>query len=300
MKFATALVGGEQKLIVFLTDRRVLNLTDYAANAGGAELPAAVCADMLSMIETEGAYDQAIRAACAAPDGKFVLDVSEVKLLAPIPMPRKNLIVVGKNYRSPLTPPSAEPPFPRFSTKPWTAITGPDMPMLADFSQSDQIDYEGELAVIVGKKCKNVQPEDAMDCVFGYSIINDGSARDIQDRHAFPYKGKAMDTLNPFGPCIVTTDEIPDYRKLHIQTEVNGELRQSGSCSDMIFDIPMILYYLSYGTTLHPGDIICTGTPMGIGKHFDPPKYLRDGDVVKITIDGIGTLTNYAKDERNV
>ncbi|MGH8957821.1 MAG: fumarylacetoacetate hydrolase family protein [Acidimicrobiia bacterium] len=224
--------------------------------------------------------------------------LSNATLLAPL-HPRKNVFAIGKNYiehvrELPGADAKAEPPpnYPIVFSKPPTAVIGPGQSIDTSNDPSSTTDYEGELAVVIGKSGKRIRPEDALSHVFGYTIVNDVTARDLQKRHGQWLTGKGPDTFCPMGPCIVTTDEVGDVRQLAIRTSVNGEIRQSGSLSDLIFDIPTLIATLSSVMTLESGDVIATGTPPGVGVGFDPPRYLRPGDVVEIRIDPIGTLTN--------
>jgi 2-keto-4-pentenoate hydratase/2-oxohepta-3-ene-1,7-dioic acid hydratase in catechol pathway len=185
---------------------------------------------------------------------------------------------------------------PVFFTKPRTAVIGPgaDIPIFSKVSTS--IDYEVELALVIGKAGRDIAPANAFDHILGYTIINDISARDIQRRHGGQYfKGKGLDGSCPMGPHIVTADEIAYPQSLLIRQSVNGERRQDGTTSDMIFDIPTLIASLSEGLTLEPGDIIATGTPSGVGYAMTPPQYLRDGDMVECEIEGIGKLSNRCK-----
>jgi 2-keto-4-pentenoate hydratase/2-oxohepta-3-ene-1,7-dioic acid hydratase in catechol pathway len=159
----------------------------------------------------------------------------------------------------------------------------------------DSLDYECELGVIIGKDAKNVKTEDAAEYIFGYTIVNDVSARNLQTRHKQWYFGKSLDGFTPIGPCIVTADEIPFPPKLKITATVNGELRQDSATDLLITGIPEIIAELSSGMTLLPGTIIATGTPSGVGMGFDPPKFLKSGDVVECAVEGIGTLRNIVR-----
>ncbi len=302
IKLATAQRNGQQRLVL-LRQTDAIDLAEAIQEQPVEGLTAECCKDMLSFIE---AGDKAVKAlrAYEYQGTAAVYPLEELKLLAPIPHPRKNIISVGRNYAqhmnevektdNPAIAPSIRerPKRPAFLSQPWTTITGPDSAIEVDFSLDDQIDYEGELAVILGKKGKNIPVEKAMDYVFGYSIMNDASSRAIQFLHNLPFKGKSLDTFMPFGPCIVLRDDIADIDSLRIVTKVNGEIRQNGTCDDMIFKIPELIYYLSMGMTVHPGEIISTGTPSGVAIGFNPPKYLKDGDVVSICIEQIGTLEN--------
>lgn len=226
---------------------------------------------------------------------EFEFTISEVQFLAPIPRPSKNIFCVGKNYSAHAIEMGSEKDIPEhimlFSKAP-TTVTGQEHVVLNHKTVTDSLDYEGELAVIIGKKGKGVKKEDAMDYVFGYTIVNDITARDLQERHKQFLLGKSLDTSCPMGPYIVHKSLIANPGMLNIETKVNGEVRQSANTEQFIFDIPTIISVISRGTTLEPGDIIATGTPAGVGKGFKPPRYLQPGDVVEVTIEGIGSLRN--------
>jgi 2-keto-4-pentenoate hydratase/2-oxohepta-3-ene-1,7-dioic acid hydratase in catechol pathway len=170
-------------------------------------------------------------------------------------------------------------------------VIGPDEPIRYPTGVSEQLDYEAELAVIVGKGGRGISKANALSHVWGYTIINDVTARDIQGRHKQWFLGKSMDTFAPMGPWAVTADEV-DLATAGIRCWVNGELRQDAKIADLIFDIPTLIETLSAGITLLPGDIIATGTPAGVGIGFKPPKFLKKGDVVAMEVDGIGRLSN--------
>ena len=235
-------------------------------------------------------------------EGKRTGIIDEIKvplekrqLLAPIPRTRKNIFCVGKNYREHVKEMGPSDPIPEhvmIFTKPPTSIIGTDAAIPLHANVTDALDYEGELAIVIGKKGKEIPPEESLDYVFGYTILNDISARDLQKRHKQFFLGKSLDGSCPLGPWIVDKTEITDPHALRIETRVNGELRQNGHTSEMIFSIPEIIATLSRGMTLEPGDIIATGTPAGVGKGFNPPKYLQSGDIIEITIEKIGTLRN--------
>lgn len=234
----------------------------------------------------------------SALEGTIRVPLSDATLLAPL-RPRKNIFAIGKNYiehvrELPGADTNAEPPpeYPIVFSKPPTSVIGPGQVIDSSNDPTSTTDYEGELAVVIGKTGRRIRTEDAMGHVFGYTILNDVTARALQARHGQWLTGKGPDTFCPMGPCILTADEVPDVRKLTIRTSVNGEARQSGCLADLIFDIPSLITTLSSVMTLETGDVIATGTPPGVGIAFDPPRYLSPGDVVEITIDPIGTLTN--------
>lgn len=229
------------------------------------------------------------------------IPLAELSLLAPI-IPRKNIIAVGRNYRDHAAEFTASgfdasekqviPEHPVIFTKSTTSVIGPDDPIVLANDPSGTTDYEGELAVVIGRTTRNASEADAIDCVFGWTIVNDVTARDLQKRHVQWFVGKSPDTFCPMGPWIVTRDELPDIEQSWLRTHVNGELRQETPISALIFGVSNLIATLSEVMTLEPGDVIATGTGVGVGIGFDPPRYLQAGDVVEVSIDGIGTLRN--------
>ncbi len=228
--------------------------------------------------------------------------LAEVSLCAPIPRPRRNIFCVGKNYydhahefaNSGFDSSAAQGAVPKapiiFSKVP-ESVVGPGAAIRIDPTVSTSVDYEVELAVIVGKAGRNIAKADAMAHVWGYTIVNDVTARDLQGLHSQWLIGKSQDTFCPMGPWAVTTDGL-DLADTSVKCWVNGELRQESNTGLLIFDVPTIIAALSNGITLLPGDVIATGTPAGVGLGFKPPKFLRDGDVVRQEIAGIGVLEN--------
>lgn len=225
---------------------------------------------------------------------QFKYAFTEIEWLSPIPRTPKNVLCVGKNYAEHAAEMGADAPPEKLMifTKSPTAIAADEQELPAYTELTDSLDYEGELAVVVSKKGRNIPKQLAYDHVFGYTIANDITARDIQAAHKQFFLGKSLDGSCPMGPYIVTKDEIPDAHNLSIVTKVNDEVRQNGNTSDMIFKIDELIAELSKYVTLEPGDVILTGTPAGVGKGFNPPKFLKAGDTVKISIEGIGTLVN--------
>ena len=229
------------------------------------------------------------------------LAVSDVHLEAPMPIPRRNIWCVGRNYHEHAKELSTSvfkdsntntQAWPIVFTKVPECVVGPfDAVHLPGAEVSEQIDYEAELAVIIGKGGKNITAADAMQHVFGYTIVNDVTARDVQMRHQQWDMGKSFDTFCPMGPWMVTADEL-DGTHTRVRCVVNGEPRQDGPTENMIFDIPTLIETISRGITLFPGDIIATGTPAGVGMGLKPPRYLKTGDVVRVEIDGIGHIEN--------
>ena len=230
------------------------------------------------------------------------IPLDEVMLLAPVPRPLRNIFCVGKNYRdhareftsSGFDSSANKGTIPKapivFSKVPETVI-GPGDPIKVDNTVSTEIDYEVELAVIIGKSGRNISREDAVSHVWGYTIINDVTARNLQGLHSQWLIGKSQDTFCPMGPWAVTTDEI-DLNDTYIRCWVNGELRQDSNTNLLIFDVPMIISAISNGIMLNCGDVIATGTPAGVGIGFKPPKFLKPGDKTRLEIQGIGVLEN--------
>ena len=266
--------------------------------AGG--LPAGVT-DMQGIIANGAPALAAIRAALAHPAPAALLPLEQVTLMAPIPRPHRNLFCVGRNYmdhvaegdRTRGITESELPKHPQFFTKaPDTVIApGAAIPDHTATGVTKWLDYEAELTLIIGKPGANISKEDALSHVFGWTIGNDVTGRDLQRRHGQWFKGKSLDRSCPLGPWIVPADEL-DASDLAIQLWVNGEQRQSSRTSKMIFDVKEIIHQLSLGFTLLPGDVILTGTPEGVGYAMQPPQVLKDGDVVDIEIEGIGRLSN--------
>ncbi|MBT8334839.1 MAG: fumarylacetoacetate hydrolase family protein [Desulfobacterales bacterium] len=238
----------------------------------------------------------------AAQTGERIA-LSEIKILAPFPRPRRNIICVGKNYfehskefeKSGFDSTSGGqtiPDAPVIFTKAPTSVTGPGESIPASSDPSHSTDYEGELAVVIGRTGRNVSKDEAFNYVCGYTVINDVTARNLQQLHKQWFLGKSLDGFCPMGPCFVTSDEIEDVTSLNVSTWVNGELRQKACVKDLIFNIPTIIETVSSLLTIIPGDIIATGTPAGVGIGFTPPKFLQPGDKVVIEIDHIGVLEN--------
>ena len=262
---------------------------------GSGVLPLPV-PDMNTLIETMTLTD--LRSAVTAAERGSALALSDVELLAPIPRPRQDVLCLGMNYRA------HEEESARYNADAFTKET----PAAVYFSKrvseagkpggviprhaglTDRLDYEAELAVVLGRTARDVKAADAADCIFGYTVLNDVSARDLQTGHKQWYFGKSLDGATPMGPVLVTADEIAYPPALEITCRVNGELRQQSNTALLITSIGQILEELTAGMTLLPGTIIATGTPAGVGMGFDPPKFLQSGDVVECAIEGIGTL----------
>lgn len=233
-------------------------------------------------------------------DIKGAATIAEVKILAPIPVPRQDVICLGMNYMDHAKESASfkdeafggKHPFAVYFSKRVNFSTGDREGIPSHQDLVDSLDYEVELAVIIGKDAYQVAKEDVKKYLFGYTIINDVSARNVQTNHNQWYFGKSLDGFLPMGPCITTIDSVPYPPKLKIQSKVNGELRQDGNTGDMIFDIDHIVSELSQGMLLKAGTIISTGTPAGVGMGFHPPKFLSIGDEVECIIEGIGSIKN--------
>ncbi len=288
-KLATFSDAKGPRLGAVLEDGRILDL----AAAGG--LPA----DMLALIEAGPGALAAARALAAAPPPAAVLPAGSYKLLAPIPRPRRNVFCVGRNYmdhvaegdRTRGITQSELPKYPQFFTKAPDTVIGPDDLVPAHTGVTEWLDYEVELACIIGREGANISREDALSHVFGWSIGNDVTGRELQRRYGQWFKGKSLDRSCPLGPWIVPAEEL-DALNTGIRCFVNGEKRQDSHTSKMIFDVREIIHQLSIGFTLRPGDVIITGTPEGVGYAMQPPRTLKPGDVIRCEIDGIGSLTN--------
>lgn len=285
MKFVNYAAEGKSQLGV-LQDNLVIpingNIQDIIA--GGAEALAAISDSVENGI------------AVARP-------LAEFKLLAPIERPARNIFCVGKNYFDHAIEfhssgfdasagKDAQPEFPIIFTKASTTVAAPLSVIPGHLDPTESVDYEGELAVVIGKGGRSISKAEAMDHVFGYTVVNDVTSRTLQARHRQWFLGKNLDGFCPMGPTLVTADEVPDVGALQLVTEVNGEVRQNASVSQLIFDIPTIIETISATMTLEPGDIIATGTCAGVGIGFDPPRFLKAGDAVTVTIEPIGALYN--------
>jgi 2-keto-4-pentenoate hydratase/2-oxohepta-3-ene-1,7-dioic acid hydratase in catechol pathway len=253
--------------------------------------------DMLSVVQSGGVRSLPAQA----------VELSSVEVLAPIPRPPRNIFCVGKNYRahakeftrsgfdsSAKNDGDAVPSAPILFSKVPECVIAHETPIRYPTGVSEMLDYEAELAVVIGRGGRGIRKAAAYEHVFGYTIVNDVTARDLQSRHKQWLVGKSLDGFCPMGPWLVTADAI-DPGSLSVRCWVNDELRQDASTADMIFDIPTLIETLSAGITLYPGDIIATGTPAGVGIGFDPPRYLRQGDRVSIEIAGLGRLSNMVR-----
>lgn len=281
------------KLATFVRDG-----VDYPGVVVGDRIVPTGDLSLLALIEGgRPALDRVRELAVAAgSSGGFALD--EVSLRAPIPKPPRNVFCVGRNYKLHIEEgarargvPVDYPKVPEFFTKATHTVCGPgDAVRLPTVTQ--KLDYEVELAFVIGKAGRDIKAADAADYILGYTVLNDVTARDLQRGHGQWFKGKSLDTTCPIGPWIVTADEFDIAADHRIWLSVNGEVRQDSLTTDMVFDCATILESLSAGLTVEPGDIITTGTPSGVGLGLDPQIWLKDGDVMQAGIDGIGTITN--------
>lgn len=299
MRLATLSIDGKAAAAVQLANGAWL---DIAQASAGRPDQALASGSLQRLIEGGPAAITALTAMVAQADAGQHADatVSDATLMAPIPVPLKNIFCVGRNYMEHIAEGEKAQNIkvgvtehPVFFTKPPTAIVPPEGDILVFPAVSEAVDYEVELALVIGKTGRNITKENAFDHIFGYTILNDVTARDVQRRHGGQYfKGKGLDGSCPLGPWIVTADAISDPHKLSIGLTVNGEQRQKGNTSDMIFDIPTLIASLSEGLTLEPGDIIATGTPSGVGYAMDPPRFLKAGDEIVCDVAEIGHLKN--------
>jgi 2-keto-4-pentenoate hydratase/2-oxohepta-3-ene-1,7-dioic acid hydratase in catechol pathway len=287
LRIATLIHEGRQRVGRVSSDARHVDLFDLDGARGA-----------LGVIETW------VTDGVLPPSSRRVA-LADAALRAPLPVPRRNLFCVGRNYHAHASElrasvfkdnAAAVDSWPIVFTKVPECVVGPAANVVLPLAVSTQIDYEAELAVVIGKGGRNIARSNAMAHVFGYTIVNDVTARDVQMRHAQWDLGKSFDTFCPMGPWIVTADEL-DGRNTRVRCWVTpeggtAELRQDGATADLIFDIPTLIETCSRGITLYPGDVIATGTPAGVGMGMQPPRWLQHGDVVRIEIDGIGTLEN--------
>ncbi|QBD80880.1 FAA hydrolase family protein [Ktedonosporobacter rubrisoli] len=277
----------------------------------GQALKLAAPDQMLELIDNYADGQQVLQAILAKTAGRRFSQVrtfsdigaahalSEVQLAAPIPRPRKNVLCLAVNYRAHAQETAGlrehkgeAPSIPVFFTKAPTSINSPYGQIEIDPAVSSEIDWEVELAVIIGKSGKNIRQEDALSHIFGYTVLNDITARDLQSKHKQFFKGKSLDGSCPMGPWIVTADEIADPQALNLSLHVNGETKQSANTSQMIFSIAQTIAVLSAGMTLEAGDIIATGTPSGVGFSRNPPEFLKPGDIVEAEVEGVGLIRN--------
>jgi 2-keto-4-pentenoate hydratase/2-oxohepta-3-ene-1,7-dioic acid hydratase in catechol pathway len=303
MRFATISTSIGPACAVQMADARFLPVAAACATSGVSDA-ALTDGSLQALIEGGDAALSTLRGILARADAGDAaltdLAITDPTLLAPLPRPQKNVFCVGRNYAEHIAEGAraqnttvAVTEVPVYFTKPCTAVIGPEAVVPIFPHVSTQIDYEVELALIIGTAGRDIPKDRAYDHIWGYTILNDVTARDVQRRHGGQYfKGKGLDGSCPMGPVVVTADELTDPQNIGLRTLVNGELRQSSTTAQMIFDIPTLIASLSEGLTLEPGDILATGTPSGVGYAMVPPNFLKNGDEVVCEIDGIGRLAN--------
>jgi 2-keto-4-pentenoate hydratase/2-oxohepta-3-ene-1,7-dioic acid hydratase in catechol pathway len=273
---------------------KLVCLTDLAKNYE-IDLPSTI-EDFIESTTAEEAADRLLAETTSGELDAFSIPISKTKLLTPIVSPPK-ILCLGLNYASHVNETKEKrPEQPVVFMKPNTTVIGPNDKIIKR-PFVEQLDYEAELAIVIGKQAKDVAISEAPSYVFGYTILNDVSARDFQFKGSQWIPGKSFDTFAPIGPCITTKKQVPNINNLAIKTWVNGELRQDGNTRDMIFSVSEIIYHLSRIMTLKPCDIIATGTPSGVGMVMRPQKWLNSNDKVKIEIEGIGVLDNIVEEK---
>ncbi len=283
-----------------LVGNHMVDLAAAAQALGGSATPALT--SMLDLVAAGPAGLAAARAALAHAQAALAKDAGaaerqglarprdRVRPLAPIPRPAKNIFCLGRNYAEHAAERgAAAPTLPVYFTKPPTTVIGPEADIIYHRC-TKELDYEVELAAVIGTGGRNIPTERALAYVFGYTVMNDVTARDLQKAHTQWFKGKSLDTFGPMGPALVTADEVPDPQRLHVTLRVNGQVRQSAGTDTMIFDVATCIAVLSEGLTLEPGDIIATGTPAGVGAATNG--LLKVGDVVEAEVTGLGVLRN--------
>ena len=292
MRLYTALMDGQEKLVVgFGEDQMVYLLDDLGLNF--KDMNDLIC--NMTAEQRQSLYEMA-----AEGINEKAYNVGDLTLLAPIVRPRQDVICLGINYDEHAKEAGdyseeafgGERPYTIYFSKRVSRATGPKESIPAYEGLVDSLDYESELGVVLGKEIKAISKEDALKAVFGYTVINDVSARNLQTRHKQWYMGKSLDGFTPIGPCIVTADEIEDVQNLNIRSLVNGELRQNSNTKYMIQTVAGAISELSQGMTLQAGTIIATGTPAGVGMGMKPPCFLKKGDVVVCEIEKIGRIEN--------
>jgi 2-keto-4-pentenoate hydratase/2-oxohepta-3-ene-1,7-dioic acid hydratase in catechol pathway len=288
MKLVSFESGGSDGIGVLRDDGSIIDLR------GDGSLP-------LTMVEFIGLGGDGLTIAREAVDSPDATVVPDPRLRAPV-RPRNNVMAVGRNYHAHAKEFSDSgfdasefkmiPDHPIIFTKALSSIIATGEPIVLAGDPSGTTDYEGELGVVIGEGGQRISKDDAWNHVYGFTVINDVTAREVQKQHVQFFIGKSVATYCPMGPAIVTRDEIPDIRSAWLRTTVNGQPRQAAQIADLIFDIPTLIASISSSVLLEPGDVIATGTPSGVGIGFDPPVFLRPGDVVEVAIDGVGTISN--------
>jgi 2-keto-4-pentenoate hydratase/2-oxohepta-3-ene-1,7-dioic acid hydratase in catechol pathway len=290
MKLVTFRRNGAERVGALVDAEGIIDLSEAAG-----------VVDMVDLIGRFGAIRQVIERAVKSGS---TIKAGSVEVIAPIPRPRRNIFCVGKNYHdhalefgasgfdSGSVGGSEIPDHPIIFTKPPSAVIGPGVAIESALDPTGSVDYEAEIAVVIGTGGRVLDRDDPMSLVFGYTILNDVTSRELQKQHKQWVLGKGIDTFAPMGPVIVTADEVADVKDMKLRLWVNDELRQSASVGTLIFDIPTLIRTIGRSISLQVGDIIATGTPLGVGIGFKPPRYLRAGDRVRIEATSIGVLEN--------
>ena len=291
--------GSGRRLGVVRGDRldEVVDLSALTSVLGSQELPA----DLIGLIDAGGETMNRVRELVSSRKATggppVVRALKELTLLPPLDPPRGDVLAIGRNYEKHAAESArawgeqVKPP--TVFTKAQTSVTGPFDDIVIDPRVSEKIDWEVELGVVIGRKGANIKADEAMNHVFGYTVINDVSARDIQNNWGGQFfKGKSLDASSPVGPWVVTADEIPDPQALRVSLRVNGEVKQDGNTRDMIYPVSQLIVWLSVGMTLRPGSLIASGTPDGVGFARTPPEFLKPGDLMETEVEGIGRLRN--------
>ena len=284
MKLVTASFQNETRIGTLISKNAQNYFLDL--NRAQSTLPT----DMIAFLQAGDAAMRLAQQIVAQADERFLIPQDQVKLLAPLPRPGK-LICIGHNYYGHTDAASNIPKHPDIFAKLSNVVIGPNQPIVITRT-SDKIDYEGELAVVISKRCKYVEQANALDVVAGYTIFNDVTARDFQNRTSQWLIGKSFDTCGPMGPAIVTKDEIPDPGNLELSLTLNGKEMQHSSTNQLIFSIPFLIETITQSITLEPGDLISTGTPSGTGASYKPPVFMKPGDTVCVRIEKIGELVS--------
>jgi len=298
VKFLTYKSGKELRVGVLDDELGVLDVSLAAKKLLKEDLPSTLRGIVEGGSKALSIAKKTLKAAQAKPKGLFT-PLSKVKIATPLPGATKNIFCVGRNYKAHIEEMAASsgnppnyPKMPEFFSKPPTTIVGHEDKVERHAAYTDKLDYEVELAVVIGKKGRNISEANALKHIFGYTVVNDITARDAQRNHGQFFKGKSYDTFCPIGPIVVTPDEFGEPGGHRLTLKVNGKTRQDSNTSDLYFGVPRIIESLSGALTLEPGDVIATGTPSGVAAGMKTPEWLNVGDVVEAEVEGIGVLRN--------
>jgi len=294
MRLVTFEAEGRERIGALADERYVVDLPAAARALTLADWPDAM--DMVAFLALgDEGMEVARRAVTAVRSGKAaaaVQDVANVKLRAPVPRPSK-IVAIGLNYQDHAREQGVElPTRPTMFAKFPTAVVGPGDTVVWDPELTQQVDLEGELAFVIGRRARNVPAAEAYSVVAGYACLNDVTARDLQFGDRQWVRGKSLDTFCPLGPWIRTRDEVPDPHTLALRSERNGQVMQDSNTSQLVFGVPALVEFITRAVTLLPGDVVATGTPAGVGVFRKPPVFLQDGDVIAVEIEGLGRLEN--------